>query len=166
MSQLARAFVASALLALVPCRSNAQLPLPSLGVVGGVSQYHLNGSGSTPFGALRIDIPLMSLVADGSVGLFRPNENGVHRTYIIPEAQLQFQLLPILIRPYIGIGGGWFTALSGPDPHKSVMTGSASAGVRAGIPLTPLRFRAEVRTRGIGSGFHSGATEWTLGIGW
>src|SRR5258708_4252014 len=111
--QLVRPIAAAALLALIPDSSSAQLPIPSFGIAGGVSHYHLPNSDATPFGALRVDIPLLSLVADGSLGVFRPTDQvGVHRTYIIPEAQLQIQLLPVLVRPYVGIGGGWFRAVS------------------------------------------------------
>ncbi|MDB4878265.1 MAG: hypothetical protein JWM41_4711 [Gemmatimonadetes bacterium] len=134
--------------------------------MGGVSHYNLSGTGTAPFGALRLEIPLLIAVAEGSLGVFRPNENGVHRTYVIPEAQLQWQLLPVLVKPYIGIGGGWFRAVSGPDPRRNDFTLSAAAGIRVGIPLTGFGVRAEARVRGIGSSFGSSATELTLGVSW
>lgn len=143
--------------------AKAQLPIPSFAVVGGVSHYNLASSGSTPFGALRVDIPLLTLVAEGSLGALRPDDGGVRRTFIVPEAQLQYQLLPVLVRPYVGVGAGWFRNISGPDPKTNEMTYSASVGVRATLPLTGLGFRGEIRTRGIG-GFHRRATEFTLGL--
>jgi hypothetical protein len=143
----------------------AQLPIPSFGIAGGVSHYNLSGTGTAPIGAVRIDIPLASLIAEGSLAAFRPSEqNGVRRTYIIPEAQLQFQIVPVIVRPYIGIGAGRFRAVSGPDPRPNDLTLSASAGIRAGLPVLPFGLRAEVRVRGIGSGFSGGAAEWTIGI--
>ena len=154
----------AALLASAFATASAQLPIPSLAVVGGVSHYTLDGSGSTAFGALRVDVPLLTLVGEGSLGILRPKENGGTRTYVVPEVQLQYQLLPILVRPYIGIGGGMYKAIAGADPHPSDITLSASAGVRATIPLTGIGLRAEARVRGIGSGFSRSATEWTLGV--
>jgi len=168
MSRLLRHLaVALAITPLVVCQRQlyAQLPVPSIGIAGGVAKYDLVGAGTTPFGAVRVDIPFLSFIAEGSVGAFRPTElNGVHRTYIVPEAQLQFQLFPLFVRPYIGVGAGQFRAVSGPDPHRNDVTMSASAGIRAGLPTLPFGVRAEVRYRGIGSGFSSKATEWTIGI--
>ena len=157
--------VAAALVALTIARPlHAQLPIPAFSIAGGVSTY---GTGTSPLGVVRVDIPLLSIVAEGSLAAFRVKEEAdVHRTYIIPEAQLQYQLFPILVRPYIGVGAGLFKAVSGPDPHRSDFTLSASAGVRVGIPLTPIAARGEVRVRGIGSGFDASATEWTLGVSW
>jgi hypothetical protein len=142
----------------------AQLPIPSLAVVGGVSHYDLSCTGSAPIGALRLDIPLLALVAEGSFGVMHAKEDAGSHTYIIPEAQLQWQILPILVRPYIGVGGGLFKAVSGPDPRRSEFTASASAGVRFSIPLLPVGLRAEARVRGIGSGFGGSATELTVGV--
>jgi hypothetical protein len=159
------ALLGALLLCGAPARSaSAQLPIPSLAIVGGVSHFDLNGTGSTPIGALRVDVPLLALVAEGSLGVMRPTENDGTRTYVIPEAQLQYQLLPILVRPYVGVGAGVFKAVSGPDPRRNDLTLSASAGVRATVPLTGFGFRAEARLRGIGSGFGAGAAEFTLGV--
>lgn len=146
--------------------ASAQLPIPSVAIVGGVSHYSLNASGSAPFGAVRVDLPLLLILAEGSVGAFRTTENGESRTYLIPEAQLQWQLLPVLVRPYIGVGGGWFRSVSGPSPQENDITLSASAGVRVGIPLTGLGGRAEVRVRQIGSSMNRHAVELTLGASW
>src|SRR4051812_12340703 len=143
--------------------AHAQLPIPSVAVVGGVSFFDLSGTGSTPIGAVRLDIPLLALVAEGSFGVMRPKEDAGTRTYIIPEAQLQYQLFPLLVRPYIGVGAGWFRAVSGPDQHTNDLTLSASAGVRFSIPLVPFGLRAEARVRGIGSGFTGSASELTVG---
>jgi hypothetical protein len=147
-------------------RATAQLPIPSVAIVGGVSHYSLDASGSAPFGALRVDVPLFVILAEGSLGAFRATENGNGHTYVIPEAQLQWQLLPVLVRPYIGVGAGWFKSVSGPSTQASDLTLSASAGVRVGVPLTGLGGRAEVRVREIGGDFHRHTTELTLGLSW
>lgn len=167
----AAAFACAALLTLAalairPTPATAQLPIPAVSIMGGVSQFDLSRTGTAPFGAVRLEVPFPIIIIEGSLGAFRPKEQDVQRTYIIPEAQLQWQILPFLVRPYIGVGGGWFRAVSGPDPHPSDLTGSVSAGVRAGIPLIRAGLRAELRVRGIGSGFGSSTAEWTVGLRW
>jgi hypothetical protein len=163
-SSLTAAFVTAAMLAAPTHRASAQLPIPSVSIVGGVTHFNLAGTGTSPFGALRIEVPLLSLIAEGSLGVFRATEVDGRRTYLIPEAQLQWQLLPLLVKPYVGLGGGLLRAIEGPGVHRSEFTGSASAGVRVGIPLIGAGLRGEVRVRGIGSGFSSSATEWVLGV--
>jgi hypothetical protein len=148
-----------------PATVSAQLPIPRFEIAGGISKFELSGTGTAPFGALRVDLPLSALVIEGSLGAFRPQENfGVHRTYIVPEGQIQLQLFPAIIRPYIGVGGGWIRAVSGPDPRRNDLTGSLSAGVRLGLPGLPFALRGEVRLRGIGSGFDQRASEYTIGF--
>ncbi len=163
MLRLARIAALLALVAL-PATARAQLPLPSFAVVGGVSHFDLNGTGTTPIGALRVDVPLFVVLAEGSLGVMHPKEDNGSHTYVIPEVQLQYQLLPVLVRPYIGVGAGLFKAVSGPDPRRSDFTASAAVGVRATVPLIGFGLRAEARVRGIGSGFGGSATELTVGV--
>jgi hypothetical protein len=147
-----------------PARASAQLPIPRFEIAGGVSKFDLSGTGTAPFGALRVDLPLSALIIEGSFGAFRPQENfGVHHTYIVPEGQIQLQLFPAIIRPYVGIGGGWVRAVDGPSPLRNEATGSISAGVRAGLPGLPFSLRFEARLRGIG-GFDQRASEYTIGL--
>jgi hypothetical protein len=146
-------------------RVSAQLPIPTFGLAGGMSHFDLAGTGSGPIAALRVDLPLFPLIAEGSLTAFRPSEfSGVRRSFVIPEAQLQFQLFPMFIRPYVGIGAGYFRAISGPEPRRNDVAYSASAGIRAGFPGMPFGIRTELRVRGIGSGFAGNSTEWTIGI--
>jgi hypothetical protein len=148
-------------------RADAQIiPRPHVSIMGGVSQWDLSGTGTAPFGAVRVDVPLVFIIAEGSLGIFRPKEDVGTSTYIIPEVQLQYQFVPFLVKPYVGIGGGWFTAVSGPGNHRSEVTGSASAGVRVAVPVIAAGLRGELRVRGIGSGFGGSAAEWTLGLSW
>jgi hypothetical protein len=146
--------------------ASAQLPIPKLSLAGGVSHYDFGTSGTSAIGALRLEVPLVTLVGEGSLAVFRPTIDGVARTALIPEAQLQWQFSPVLVRPYIGVGGGWIVAVSGPSPHPTDGTLSASAGVRVGIPFTPFTARGEVRLRTMGSGTSRHATELTLGASW
>lgn len=160
------ACLAIALQAVSPRVARAQLPIPSVSVMGGISQYDLSGTGTTPFAAARLTVPLLFAVAEGSIGIMRPDEQSGTHTYIIPEVQLQWQLFPLLVKPYVGIGAGMFQAISGPGTHTSVFTGSASAGIRVAVPVIGAGLRAELRVRGIGSGFGSSAAEWTAGLTW
>ena len=175
-SRLAATLLLSAIVTLPTHRAAAQLPIPSLSIVGGVSRYNLSGTGTAPFGAVRLDIPLLFVIAEGSLGVLRTNGDVASRTYVIPEVQLQWQLLPFLVKPYVGLGGGLFRTVTGTGTSTGTSTGtgsnasditaSASAGVRLGIPLIGAGLRAEVRVRGIGSSFSGSATEWTLGVSW
>ena len=165
-SRLAATLFLTAIVTLPTHHAAAQLPIPSLSIVGGVSHYDLSGTGTAPFGAVRLDIPLLFVIAEGSLGVLRTHEDVGSRTYVIPEVQLQWQILPFLVKPYVGLGGGLFRTVSGPGSSASDITASASAGVRLGIPLIGAGLRAEVRVRGIGSSFSGSATEWTLGVSW
>jgi hypothetical protein len=144
----------------------AQLPIPSLSIAGGVSHYDLSGtSGSTPIGEVRVDVPIFVVIAEGSAAVLRPTVAGNSHTYVIPEAQLQWQLFPTVVKPYLGVGGGWFKSVTGGSGGRDNGTLSASAGVRVSIPATPIALRGEVRVRTIGSP-HDHATEFTLGASW
>jgi hypothetical protein len=165
LQRIHRTLVGLALASVVFLPAVGSAQIPRLGIAGGVTQFDLSGTGSTPFGAVRVELPLAMFILEGSVGAFRPQEQlGERRTYIIPEGQLQWQLFPTIIRPYLGVGGGWVRAIAGPDPHNQDGTVSASAGVRAGLPGMPFTIRAELRVRGIGTGFKGSAAEWTIGL--
>jgi hypothetical protein len=144
--------------------AQAQLPIPTIAVLGGVSHFNLSTTGSAPFGAVRLELPLASLLLEGSLGAFRPDERTVQRTYIIPEAQLQWQILPMIVRPYVGGGLGWLRAISGPSPTPNDVAYSASAGVRIGLPLLGFGLRAEARTHFVGSGLDRKSTEFIVGV--
>lgn len=160
------AAAAAVLLFAIRPAARAQLPVPSVSLAGGVSHYNLSGtSGTSALGAIRLDVPVLIAVVEGSVAVFRPREAGVTHTYVIPEAQLQWQLFPAVVRPYIGLGGGLIKSVGSSSISRSDLTLSAAAGVRVGIPLTPLGVRGEVRLRSIG-GFSDHAAEFTLGASW
>jgi hypothetical protein len=164
-----RGLCAAAVIAALGAAStaNAQLPFPKLSLAGGVSHYNLSGSsGSTAIGAVRVDIPVVLVLLEGSLAAFRPTEAGDTHTYVIPEAQLQWQFFPAIVRPYIGVGGGWIKSLGSSTTSRSDVTLSASAGVRVSVPIIGFGVRAEARARSIGSGFHEHATEFTLGASW
>jgi hypothetical protein len=145
----------------------AQLPIPRPALVGGVSMYDLGDDGvgqqSTGIAALRVDLPLLLFLAEGSLGVFRPKVDGETRTYIIPEVQAQYQLFPALVRPYLGLGIGMLNPISGGGSAE--VTYSASAGIRVGFPVLPIGLRGEARVRA-GNGLKRQATELTVGISW
>jgi hypothetical protein len=150
---------------LLPRAAVAQFPLvPQFSVVGGVSYFDLDGTGTTAIGEARVNIPIFMLSADGSFGVMHAHENDGGHTYIIPEAQLLIPFLPFLVKPYVGFGGGWFKAVSGPDPHHEAGTFSVSAGVRIAPPLIGIGLRGEVRYRAIGSTVGNSTTDFTIGI--
>ena len=147
-----------------PLYSKAQLPIPTFAVLGGVSHFNLSTTGTAPFGAVRLEVPIATLLVEGSLGAFRPDERTVQRTYIIPEAQLQWQILPVIVRPYVGAGIGWLRAISGPSPAPNDVVYSASAGVRIGLPLLGFGLRGEARTHAGGSGLDRKSTEFIVGV--
>src|SRR5437016_13723891 len=73
----------------------AQLPIPTFAILGGVSHFNLSTAGTAPFGAVRLELPVATLLLEGSLGAFRPDEKTVQRTYIIPEPQLQWESLTL-----------------------------------------------------------------------
>lgn len=149
-------------------RAAAQLNHPHLSVMGGGSSYDMSRTGTSPFGAVRVDIPYVKIVYEASLGVFEARESiGGKSTYLVPEAQVQWQLAPNRIRPYIGLGGGYIGNVSGPADNWWSATGSASVGVRVNVPSTSVGFRGEVRFRGFGGGVDGGkSVEYSLGLRW
>jgi hypothetical protein len=92
-------------------------------------------------------------------------EQSGDNTYIIPEAQLQLQVARA-IAPYVGVGVGTLTKVSGSTGRVSQLTTSGAAGVRLWGLVPRGVLRGELRLRGIGRGFTGSAAEWTGGIGW
>ena len=144
---------------------------PSVSLSGGAFQYDLSGTGTAPMIAARAELPLSRhFLAEGGLTVARPEQQfGATTTFIVPEAQLQAQL-PLAdgrIAPYLGAGvGAAFDrrtrALGGTQTDLSV---SGATGVRYWV-TDQLGLRAELRARGIGTGFEGAAAEWTLGTSW
>ena len=167
-STLLTAALVVAIIAAPTQRASAQLNHPHLSVMAGGSSYDMSRTGTSPFGAVRVDIPFVKIVYEASLGIFEARESiGGKSTYLIPEAQVQWQLAPNRIRPYIGVGGGYIGNVSGPADSWWSATGSASVGVRVSVPATSIGFRGEVRFRGFGGGVDGGkSVEYTLGVRW
>jgi hypothetical protein len=136
--------------------------------MAGGSTYDMSRTGTSPFGAVRVDIPFVKIVYEASLSVFEARESvGGKSTYLIPEAQVQWQLAPNRIRPYIGVGGGYIGNVSGPADNWWSATGSVSVGARVSVPATSIGFSGEVRFRGFGGGVEGGhSVEYALGVRW
>jgi outer membrane protein W len=143
----------------LPASAQQTRPRSEIGIAGGVAQFDLAGTGTTPFAALRLDRELTSwLIVDGALGLLRPDEQiTVRRTYLVPEAQLQLQLANGTIRPYLGAGVGYLTAVSGASRSYGIVSGSGGARVSVS-PLIDVR--GELRVTGVSATL----AQWTLGL--
>jgi len=138
----------------------------ALSISAGAFQYDLSGTGTTPMVAFRADFALnRALLLEGGFGLARPGQDfGGRATIVTPEAQLQLQLPLGRVLPYVGVGGG--AALGGgAGDFDAAVTASAAGGVRTWL-TERAGLRAELRVRGIGSGFEGAAAEWTGGFAW
>ena len=145
---------------------DAGLELPrhkrAIGVVVGLTQFDLSGTGNTLLVGARAETELQPwLIGEAALGVFRPEEQFLARaTYFTPELQLQLQLPTFNVRPYIGVGLGYFLAAS---KRASQATASTAGGLRITVPGAPMDLRAELRVRGIGRNFSGSTAEWTAG---
>jgi hypothetical protein len=168
--RIAAGVAGAAMLALAStAQAQSARPSPAFSVSAGAFQYDLSGTGTAPMLAVRADFPLGQIVlVEGSLGFARPDQQfGERTTLVIPEAQLQFQLPLGRVLPYVGVGGGGFLDFRGNQYGglQSAITASAAGGFRAWV--TPrVGLRAELRVRGVGSGFQGAAAEWTGGLTW
>ena len=148
----------------------AQTPLrlgSGLAIMGGVAQFDLSGTGTTPVYSLRADQRHKSwLVTELALGYLRPPmQSGARETLLIPEGQLQVQLPLNYVMPYLGLGGGAVFA-RGAGESETTVTGSVATGLRVDLPHAPVSLQAELRVRGIGSSFSGSTAEWTCGLRW
>jgi hypothetical protein len=130
-----------------------------IGLSAGVAQFDMSGTGTAPFGALRLERELTSwLVADGALGVLRPDEQlSERRVYLVPEAQLQIQLPIGRVRPYVGAGTGMLTSVSGPARSYAVFSGATGARVAVSNAVD---LRGELRVTGPSATL----AQWTLGL--
>ena len=133
------------------------------GLVAGVSQFDLSGTGTTVLVGARFDAELQRwLVAEAAVGYFQPDEQLTFgSSYTIPEVQLQVQYPGHVVRPYLGVGGGYVFASDG---RQKQGTGSGAVGLRIGPPTARFDGLTELRVRGIGTSFSGSTAEWTFGV--
>ena len=94
----------------------------------------------------------------------RPRQQfGEITTFIVPEFQLQLQT-PNRVAPYVGAGFGRAFDIRSDQFGGTIarVTMSGALGVRAWMS-SRAGARAELRVRGIGSGFNGSAVEGTMG---
>lgn len=150
-----------AVLSVAPCAS-AQSPSrfrSAVGLSGGVAQFDMSGTGTAPFGALRLEHEFTSwLVADGALGVLRPEEQlAQRRVYLVPEAQLQVQHAFGGVRPYLGAGIGMLKSVSGSDRTYAIFSGATGARVAVSNSVD---LRGELRV----TGQSATLAQWTLGL--
>jgi hypothetical protein len=158
-----RSSLCAAVIWLLATVAGAQSPTVSLS--GGISGYHLQQSGTAPVAAVRADFSVTPLVGEIGITMFVPRSNNERHVDVIPELQAQWQFSPVLVSPYIGVGGGWVQSISGPG-DENTGTISAALGARFILPFTSLGFRGELRGRMIGNSLARNAVELTLGVSW
>jgi hypothetical protein len=170
-----RTLFCACILSLVAALSlEAQMSKPEISASVGAMQFDASGTGTAPVIGLRAAVPLIGswLLAEGNLSYASLNEqfSDVGTRIGVAEAQLQFQLPLARVRPYLGVGAGWFHYFNNAPVSSTSQTYSAAAGLRVG--LSP-RFtaRAELRLRGWNpygdspnSGFGASAAEWTGGL--
>jgi opacity protein-like surface antigen len=134
----------------------------ALALVGGAWEYDLSGTGTTGFGAVRLELPQAPfLVIEPGVTYARYSPQfGGHVNYLIPELQAQLQI-PGRISPFLGAGAGPSFAWGGGATSADL---SLTAGVGTRVHFTEQwSARAEFRARSIHP-FHNTIVEWTLGV--
>jgi hypothetical protein len=147
---------------------------PEISAVVGAMQYSQSASSSVPMMGLRAAFPLRTswLLGEGNLtfaSLREPNL-AIGTRAGVAEGQLQFQVPFARVRPYLGVGAGWFHYFaSGVRRAETSPTFSVAGGLRARLSG---RFgaSAELRVRGWNyqseqpdAGFHRSAAEWTAG---
>lgn len=161
-SRARRAFTFIALAALVSTPAAAQSPSRfhnGIGLSGGVAQFDMSGTGTTPFGALRLEHEFTSwLLVDGALGVLRPDEQfSQRRVYLVPEAQLQVQYPVGPVRPYLGAGIGMLKSVSGSERTYAIFSGAT--GLRVAVS-DAVDVRGELRV----TGQSATLAQWTLGL--
>ena len=167
--------VTVALAALVSSAASAKalraqdIPPPALALVVGAAQYDLSGTGTVPFVALRLDLPMSEhlYVEPGFAYMAYSLPVGDRVRHVSAEIQLQGSLSFGRWNPYLGAGAGGFFDLrkqrGGADLAQPAFSGAG--GVRVELPAS-LGARAELRIREIDTGFTGSVAEWGVGLSW
>jgi hypothetical protein len=149
---------------MTPSMGAAQESGRAVSVLAGPSQYDLAGTGTTPFVALRLDLPVHRrlVLEPGFAYLSYESQGGARIHHVLPEAQLHVTGVGDAFRPYLGggIGASWATSAADDeiDLTLSVATGLR---VRAGSGWI---LRGELRVRAIDP--WTGTTaDWGVGVG-
>ena len=126
----------------------------SVGLLGGVSQFDLSGTGTVPSVSFRgntsLDRALLGEVAFTYLAYTSQGDRQVN--HLLPELQAHLQWPREGLRPYLGVGGGlshaWADLGGAGDASETDLTVSVAGGVR--IPIgTHWVVQAELRVRSI-----------------
>ena len=152
----------------LPCEASGQDDMAALAaIVGGAFQYDLSGTGTVPFGGVRLTLPLHRwiLVEPALTYAAYDAQSGDEIPLLIPEAQVQGRWPLGRIDPFLGVGvGGVFDMRESRGGQELVVsTLSAAAGARGWLGRG-WSARAELRVRGV-DGFTGAVAEWTVGLG-
>ena len=163
------AVVALALAAPAGALRGQEIPPPALGLVAGVAQYDLSGTGTEGFFGLRLDLPMSEYVfaEPGFVYMSYRSQGGDLIRHLTAEVQVQGSYPLGRWRPYLGAGAGGFFDLRKQRGGAELVrpTFSGAGGTR--VDLTgALGARAELRVRGVGKGFNGTIAEWSAGLSW
>jgi hypothetical protein len=135
----------------------------ALAIVAGPFQYDLSGTGTSVFGAVRLDIPLTRYVVfepGVTVGRYDP-QFGSKITLIFPELQMQLRAPSDAVSPYLGAGvGPAFAIRGGQSETELFLTGALGVRVRLS---SEWGMRGELRVRAIDP-FAGTTAEWGIGI--
>lgn len=151
-------------LALSPWMAAAQESGRAVSVLAGPSQYDLSGTGTTPFGTVRLDLPVERRLVLEPAFTYMSYESqaGARTHHMLPEAQLQVTGAGTVFRPYLGVGLGASWATGAADDEFD-LTLSTAAGLRVRMSSDWI-LRGELRVRAIDP--WTGTTaDWGLGIG-
>lgn len=161
------AILAALLLSLLlslPLAVGGQEPDRWVSLMGGASWYDLDARGSGAMAGVRVDLPVTpALRLEPGLGYLGYREESGERVHqLLPEFQLQLQLVRERFRPYVGggLGASWER---GPDGALSELTVAGGAGLR--VLLTPdWRLSGEARFRGVGP-WGGSMTDVVIGVG-
>ncbi len=134
----------------------------ALAIVAGPFQYDLSGTGTSVFGAARVELPLGSVVVVEpglTVGRYDA-QFGSTVTLLFPEIQLQLQSRGS-VSPYLGVGAGPAFAFS-EGASDSELALSTAVGLRVRTQ-SGWGVRGELRVRAIDP-FAGTTAEWGLGV--
>lgn len=135
----------------------------TVAVVAGPFQYDLSGTGTSVFGAARVEIPLARyvLLEPGLTFARYDAQFGSAVSLFFPEVQIQLGGTGGQLNPYLGAGVGPAFAFSN-GASDTELALSAAAGIRVRVTST-WGARGELRVRAIDP-FVGTTAEWGIGI--
>lgn len=134
-----------------------------LTLTAGPSQYDLSGTGTAPFAAVRVMVPVHPVLSvEPSLGWMSYDSQFDDRTTLwFPEGQLVLHPWAGRVRPYLGAGAG-VALVSGPGDDDIETTLSAALGALFDLNET-WGVRGELRIRAVDPWVGTTA-DWGLGV--